>query len=126
MAENDQVRDPDKDPNVSTAKDFPEEIPNELPHHSWIFRHHHLVEKNVFLLLVLSFIEVNDAGHVQIVPLFYHYNTNEKVEGMRPFSPLELAGRDIYVREGCFVCLRQMIRVMRDEVERYGLYSLAA
>jgi cytochrome c oxidase cbb3-type subunit II len=126
MADNDQVRDPDKDPNVSTAKDFPEEIPNELPHHSWIFRHHHLVEKNVFLLLVLSFIVVTVGGLVQIVPLFYLDNTIEKVEGMRPYSPLELAGRDIYVREGCYVCHSQMIRVMRDEVERYGHYSLAA
>ena len=63
---------------------------------------------------------------MQIVPLFYLDNTIEKVEGMRPYSPLELAGRDIYVREGCYVCHSQMIRPMRDEVERYGHYSLAA
>ena len=126
MSDNDQVRDPDRDPKVSTASDFPEEVPNELPHHSWIFRHHHLVEKNAFLLLVLSFIVVTVGGLVQIVPLFYLDNTIEKVEGMRPYSPLELAGRDIYVREGCYVCHSQMIRVMRDEVERYGHYSLAA
>ena len=63
---------------------------------------------------------------MQIVPLFYLDNTIEKVEGMRPYSPLELAGRDIYVREGCYVCHSQMIRVMRDEVDRYGHYSLAA
>ena len=60
------------------------------------------------------------------MPLFYLDNTIEKVEGVRPYSPLELAGRDIYVREGCYVCHSQMIRPMRDEVERYGHYSLAA
>ena len=63
---------------------------------------------------------------MEIVPLFYLENTIEKVEGMRPYTPLELAGRDIYVREGCYVCHSQMIRPMRDEVERYGHYSLAA
>ena len=63
---------------------------------------------------------------MQIVPLFYLDNTIEKVEGMRPYTPLELAGRDIYVREGCYVCHSQMIRPMRDEVDRYGHYSLAA
>jgi cytochrome c oxidase cbb3-type subunit 2 len=60
------------------------------------------------------------------VPFYYLENTIEKVEGMRPYTPLELAGRDIYVREGCYVCHSQMIRPMRDEVERYGHYSLAA
>ena len=69
---------------------------------------------------------VTVGGLVQIVPLFYLDNTIEKVEGMRPYSPLELAGRDIYVREGCYVCHSQMIRPMRDEVDRYGHYSLAA
>ena len=69
---------------------------------------------------------VTIGGLVQIVPLFYLENTIEKVEGMRPYSPLELTGRDIYVREGCYVCHSQMIRPMRDEVERYGHYSLAA
>ena len=78
------------------------------------------------MLLVFSLIVVAIGGLVQIVPLFYLDNTIEKVEGMRPYSPLELAGRDIYVREGCYVCHSQMIRVMRDEVERYGHYSLAA
>jgi cytochrome c oxidase cbb3-type subunit 2 len=126
MSDNDQVRDPERDPKVSTAGDVPEEVPNELPHHSWIFRHHHMVEKNAFLLLVLSFIVVTVGGLVQIVPLFYLDNTIEEVDGMRPYSPLELAGRDIYVREGCYVCHSQMIRVMRDEVQRYGHYSLAA
>jgi cytochrome c oxidase cbb3-type subunit 2 len=128
MAEdkNDQIRDPEKDPAVSTVGDFPEEIPNELPHHSWLFRHHHLVEKNAFLLLVLSFLVVTIGGLVQIVPLFYLDNTIEKVEGVRPYSPLELTGRQIYVREGCYTCHSQMIRTMLDEQERYGHYSLAA
>jgi cytochrome c oxidase cbb3-type subunit 2 len=87
---------------------------------------HKWSETNAFLLLVFSLIVVSVGGLVQIVPLFYLDNTVEKVEGMRPYSPLELAGRDIYVREGCYNCHSQMIRVMRDEVERYGHYSLAA
>jgi cytochrome c oxidase cbb3-type subunit 2 len=87
---------------------------------------HKWSETNAFLLLVFSLIVVAVGGLVQIVPLFYLDNTVEKVEGMRPYSPLELAGRDIYVREGCYNCHSQMIRVMRDEVERYGHYSLAA
>ena len=69
---------------------------------------------------------VTIGGIVEIAPLFYLQNTIEKVEGMRPYSPLELAGRDIYVREGCYLCHSQMIRPFRDEVERYGHYSLAA
>ncbi len=85
-----------------------------------------MVERNAFLLLVLSFFVVAIGGIVQIVPLFYLDNTIEKVEGMRPYSPLELTGRDIYVREGCYLCHSQMIRTMRDEQERYGHYSLAA
>jgi cytochrome c oxidase cbb3-type subunit 2 len=126
MSENDQVRDPEDDPKVSTLKDFPEEIPNELPQDTWVFKHHHLVEKNLFLLLVLSFIVVTVGGLVQIVPLFYLDNTIEDVEGVRPYSPLELTGRAIYVREGCYTCHSQMIRAMRDEVDRYGHFSLAA
>jgi cytochrome c oxidase cbb3-type subunit 2 len=69
---------------------------------------------------------VTVGGIVEIAPLFYLENTIEKVEGMRPYSPLELAGRNIYIREGCYVCHSQMIRPFRDEVERYGHYSLAA
>ncbi|MEC7259722.1 MAG: cytochrome-c oxidase, cbb3-type subunit II, partial [Pseudomonadota bacterium] len=69
---------------------------------------------------------VTIGGIVQIAPLFYLENTIEKVEGMRPYSPLELAGREVYIREGCYTCHSQMIRPMRDEVERYGHYSLAA
>ena len=73
------------------------------------------------LLIVISI-----GGIVEIAPLFWLEGTIEKVEGMRPYSPLELAGRDIYVREGCYVCHSQMIRSLRDEQERYGHYSLAA
>ena len=88
--------------------------------------HHKIIEKNATLLLVFSFLVVTIGGIVQIAPLFYLENTIEKVEGMRPYTPLELTGRDIYVREGCYTCHSQMIRPMRDEVERYGHYSLAA
>ena len=87
---------------------------------------HKAIETHATLLLVLSFLVVTIGGLVQIVPLFYIENTIEKVEGVRPYTPLELAGRDIYIREGCYVCHSQMIRPMRDEVERYGHYSLAA
>jgi len=87
---------------------------------------HKILETNATLLLIFSFLVVSIGGIVQIAPLFYLENTIEKVEGMRPYSPLELAGRDIYIREGCYVCHSQMIRPMRDEVERYGHYSLAA
>jgi cytochrome c oxidase cbb3-type subunit 2 len=87
---------------------------------------HKAIETHATLLLVLSFLVVTIGGLVQIVPLFYLQNTIEDVQGMRPYTPLELAGRDIYIREGCYVCHSQMIRPMRDEVERYGHYSLAA
>ncbi|RMH45531.1 MAG: cytochrome-c oxidase, cbb3-type subunit II [Alphaproteobacteria bacterium] len=87
---------------------------------------HKIIERNATLLLVLSLLVVTVGGLVEIVPLFFLQNTIEKVEGMRPYTPLELTGRDIYVREGCYVCHSQMIRPMRDEVERYGHYSLAA
>ncbi len=87
---------------------------------------HHVLERNVTLLAVFAFLVVTIGGLVQIAPLFYLENTIEDVEGMRPYTPLELTGRDIYIREGCYVCHSQMIRPMRDEVERYGHYSLAA
>jgi cytochrome c oxidase cbb3-type subunit 2 len=87
---------------------------------------HAIIERNATLLLVGSLLVVTVGGIVEIAPLFYLENTIEKVEGMRPYSPLELAGRDIYIREGCYVCHSQMIRPFRDEVERYGHYSLAA
>ncbi len=87
---------------------------------------HKTLEKNATLLLVGSLLVVSIGGIVEIAPLFYLQNTIEKVEGMRPYTPLELAGRNIYIREGCYVCHSQMIRPFRDEVERYGHYSLAA
>ena len=87
---------------------------------------HKIIEKNSSLLFLGSLLVVSIGGIVEIAPLFYLENTIEKVEGMRPYSPLELAGRNIYIREGCYVCHSQMIRPFRDEVERYGHYSLAA
>lgn len=87
---------------------------------------HAKLERNLSLMFVFSLIAVLIGGIVEIAPLFYVKNTIEKVEGMRPYTPLELAGRDIYIREGCYVCHSQMIRPFRDEVERYGHYSLAA
>lgn len=87
---------------------------------------HKILETNATLLLIFSFLVVTIGGLVQIVPLFYLENTIEEVDGMRPYTPLELAGREVYLREGCYVCHSQMIRPMRDEVERYGHYSLAA
>ena len=87
---------------------------------------HAMLERSPMLLLVCSLLVVTVGGIVEIAPLFYLENTIEKVDGVRPYSPLELAGRDIYIREGCYTCHSQMIRPMRDEVERYGHYSLAA
>jgi len=87
---------------------------------------HKTLERNITLLGVAALVTVAIGGAVEIAPLFWIDNTIEKVEGMRPYSPLEQAGRDIYVREGCYPCHSQMIRPFRDEVERYGHYSLAA
>jgi len=87
---------------------------------------HKVIETNATLMLVLSLVVVSIGGIIEIAPLFYLENTIEKVEGMRPYTPLELVGRNIYVREGCYTCHSQMIRPFRDEVERYGHYSLAA
>ena len=87
---------------------------------------HKKLERNVGLMGVAAFVVVAIGGIVEIAPLFWIDNTIEKVEGMRPYTPLEQAGRDIYVREGCYNCHSQMIRPFRDEVERYGHYSLAA
>jgi len=87
---------------------------------------HGIIERNASLLLVLSLLVVCVGGIVEVAPLFYYQNTIEKVSGMRPYTPLELAGRDIYVREGCYLCHSQMIRPFRDETLRYGHYSLAA
>ncbi|MEM6666893.1 MAG: cytochrome-c oxidase, cbb3-type subunit II [Pseudomonadota bacterium] len=91
-----------------------------------ILSKHAVLEKNSILLVIGILLAVSVGGLVEIVPLFYLKSTIEKVEGMRPYTPLELAGRDIYLREGCYVCHSQMVRPMRDEVERYGHYSLAA
>jgi cytochrome c oxidase cbb3-type subunit 2 len=91
-----------------------------------LWQRHAILEKNSIILVIGILIVVAIGGLVEIVPLFYLKNTIEKVDGMRPYTPLELAGRDIYVREGCYLCHSQMIRPLRDEVERYGHYSLAA
>lgn len=91
-----------------------------------MFKHHDKIEKNIILMLVLVLITVSIGGLVEIVPLYTVETTIEKVEGVRPYSPLELRGRDIYVREGCYTCHSQQVRPFRDEVERYGHYSLAA
>ena len=85
-----------------------------------------LFEKNVILLIVGILLTVSVGGLVQIIPLYTLESTIEKVDGVRPYSPLEQMGRNIYVREGCYVCHSQMIRPFRDENERYGHYSLAA
>jgi cytochrome c oxidase cbb3-type subunit 2 len=87
---------------------------------------HETIEQNAILLLVLVLLTVSIGGLVEIVPLFTIETTIERVKGVRPYSPLELAGRDIYVREGCYLCHSQQVRPFRDEVERYGHYSLAA
>jgi cytochrome c oxidase cbb3-type subunit 2 len=87
---------------------------------------HAIFEKNSIILVIGILIVIAIGGLVEIAPLFYLKSTIEKVEGMRPYTPLELAGRNIYVREGCYNCHSQMIRALRDEVERYGHYSLAA
>ena len=87
---------------------------------------HGKLEKNSILMLVGILIVVSIGGLVEIAPLFYLESTIEKVKGMRPYTPLELAGRNIYIREGCYNCHSQMVRPFRDEVERYGHYSLAA
>ncbi len=87
---------------------------------------HNYLEKKSFALLLGIVGVVSIGGLIEIAPLFYIDSTIEEVEGMRPYSPLELAGRDIYVREGCYTCHSQMVRPLRDEVERYGHYSLAA
>ncbi|MEM9043623.1 MAG: cytochrome-c oxidase, cbb3-type subunit II [Pseudomonadota bacterium] len=91
-----------------------------------ILHHHGKIERHATVLLILALIVVSIGGIVEIAPLFYLQNTIEKVTGMRPYSPLELLGRQIYIREGCYTCHSQMIRPMRDEVQRYGHYSLAA
>jgi cytochrome c oxidase cbb3-type subunit 2 len=87
---------------------------------------HALVEKSAALLFMLTFIVISIGGLVQIVPLFKIDTTVTPVEGMRPYTPLEQLGRNVYTREGCYTCHSQMIRPFRDEVERYGHYSIPA
>src|ERR671936_2962643 len=87
---------------------------------------HQIFEKNSIVLIAGILVVIAIGGLVEITPLFYLKSTIEKVDGVRPYTPLELPGRNIYVREGCYLCHSQMIRSLRDEVERYGHYSLAA
>jgi cytochrome c oxidase cbb3-type subunit 2 len=91
-----------------------------------MLKYHRWIETNVVLFAILTLITVAIGGIVEIVPLFTIETTIERVEGIRPYTPLELAGRSIYIREGCYNCHSQQIRPFRDEVERYGHYSLAA
>ena len=84
--------------------------------HSWFERHS-------LILLIGILVVVSIGGLVQIAPLFFISSTIERVEGVRPYTPLELAGREVYIREGCYTCHSQMVRPLRDEVERYGHYS---
>jgi cytochrome c oxidase cbb3-type subunit 2 len=91
-----------------------------------IFKHHQLIERNSLLMLLGILVVVSIGGMVQIAPLFRVEQTIEKVDGVRPYTPLELAGRGVYIREGCYTCHSQMVRPLRDEIERYGHYSLAA
>ena len=86
---------------------------------------HDKVEKNIGLMIVLILIVVSIGGLVQIIPLFFQQSTTEAVAGLEPSSPLRLAGRDVYIREGCYTCHSQMIRPFRAETERYGHYSVA-
>jgi cytochrome c oxidase cbb3-type subunit 2 len=87
---------------------------------------HDKAEKNVWWLIALVLVTVSIGGLVEIIPLYTIESTIEKVKGVRPYTPLELAGRNIYIREGCYVCHSQQVRPFRDEAERYGHYSLAA
>ena len=91
-----------------------------------LFKHHHKIETRAPLLLVLTLVTVSIGGLVEIVPLYTIESTIEEVDGVRPYTPLELAGRNLYIREGCYNCHSQMVRPFRDEAERYGHYSLAA
>ena len=86
---------------------------------------HDIVEKNLGIMIVLVIIVISIGGLVQIVPLFFMHSTTEPVDGLKPYTALQLSGRDVYIREGCYVCHSQMIRPFRAETERYGHYSLA-
>ena len=84
---------------------------------------HDTIEKNLPLMIVMIVIALSWAGMVEIVPLFWHEDTNKPVEGLKPYTAVQLEGRDIYIREGCHVCHTQMVRPFRAETERYGPYS---
>ena len=86
---------------------------------------HEWIEKNPWLLIGLVLLVISFGGLVEIVPLFFQKSTTEPVAGLKPYSPLRLAGRDIYIREGCYNCHSQMVRPFRAETERYGHYSVA-
>ncbi|MEO1766047.1 cytochrome-c oxidase, cbb3-type subunit II [Thiobacter aerophilum] len=86
---------------------------------------HEIVEKNIGIMMVLILLVVSVGGLVEIVPLFFQKSTTEPVAGLKPYTALQLAGRDVYQREGCYVCHSQMIRPFRAETERYGHYSVA-
>jgi cytochrome c oxidase cbb3-type subunit II len=86
---------------------------------------HEKVEKNLGLLIIFTLLMISIGGLVEIVPLFFMQSTTQPVEGLKPYSALQLAGRDVYVREGCYLCHSQMIRPFRAETERYGHYSVA-
>ena len=86
---------------------------------------HEWIEKNPWLLIGLVLVVISFGGLVEIVPLFFQHSTTEPVAGLKPYSPLRLAGRDVYIREGCYNCHSQMIRPFRAETERYGHYSVA-
>lgn len=86
---------------------------------------HDKVEKNIGLMIILIIGVISIGGLVQIIPLFFQESLTEPVEGLKPYSALRLEGRDIYVRESCYVCHSQMIRPFRAETERYGHYSVA-
>lgn len=92
---------------------------------AWL-RDHGIIERNVILLGILTLVTISIGGLVQVIPLFAVETTIERVQGMRPYTPLELAGQRIYLREGCYNCHSQMVRPFRDELERYGHFSLAA
>ena len=86
---------------------------------------HEKIEINIGLMMILIVLTISIGGLVQIVPLFLMHSTTEPVDGLKPYTPLQLTGRDVYVREGCYTCHSQMIRPFRAETERYGHYSLA-
>lgn len=117
-----------KHPQMNTQQEHPtdRELAEEPVDVQLTVKGHKRIERNITLLAVGTFLAVSVGGIVEIAPLFWLDNTIERVAGVRPYTPLEQAGRDIYVREGCHVCHSQMIRPFRDEVERYGHYSLAA